>query len=102
MDENRLTKRIFNWNYNLCKNWCWELNKSCILLTFNTFIMIRMYVINIVTIDNILTDLRNNQRKESLPSQPKRHSYIKFKDNVYTEDYIKYCKYRRSLIAQFR
>ncbi len=28
---------------------------------------------------------------------------MKFKDNVYTENYVKYCKnMRRSLIAQFR
>ena len=103
MDENRLTKRIFNWDYNLCKNWCLEI-KQILYSASLEHIYNEQNVCNINTIDNILTDLRNNQWKESLPSKPKLRTYMKFKDNVYTEDYVKYCKNRRrrSLLAQFR
>ncbi len=27
MDENRLTKRVFKWDYNICKNWCFEVKE---------------------------------------------------------------------------
>ncbi len=56
------------------------------------------------TIECNLTEHRNNQWKESLTSKPKLHTYMKFKDNIYTEKYIQYCSFmkRRSLLAQFR
>ncbi len=27
MDENRLTKRVFKWDYIICKNWCFEVKE---------------------------------------------------------------------------
>ncbi len=27
MNESRLTKKIFNWDYNLCKSWCLEIKQ---------------------------------------------------------------------------
>ena len=77
MDENRLTKRIFNWDYNLCKNWCLEI-KQILYSASLEHIYDEQNVCNINTIDNILTDLRNNQWKESLPSKPKLRTYMKF------------------------
>ncbi len=47
---------------------------------------------------------RNNQWKELLTSKPKLYTYMKFKDNIYTEKYGQYCSFwkRRSLLAQFQ
>ncbi len=87
MDDSRLTKRIFNWDYNLCKNWCLEI-KQILYSASLQHIYIEQNICNIITTDNILTDLRNNQWTESLPSNPKLHIYMKFNDNVYTDDYI--------------
>ncbi len=47
-------------------------------------------ICNIKKVDNDLTELRNNQWKEYLPSKPKLCTYITFK-NVYIEDYVKCC-----------
>ncbi len=50
------------------------------------------------------TEHRNNQWKELLTSKSKLHTYMQFKDNIYTEKYIQYCSFiiRRSLLVQFR
>ncbi len=53
IDESRLTKRIFNWDYNLCKNWCLEI-KQILYSASLQHIYNEQNVCNIVTIDNIL------------------------------------------------
>ncbi len=75
MDKSRLTKIT---DYNLYKNWCLKINKSCFLLAFNMFIMNRKYVILLQF--RIISDLKNNQWKDYLENL-NYISYMKYKDN---------------------
>ncbi len=103
MDENRLTKRVFKWDYIIFKNWCFEVKEI-----FFSIQLQRVYgdmnECSLNTIECNLTEHRNNQWKELLTSKPKLRTYMKFKDNIYTEKYVQYCSFRkrRSLLAQFR
>ncbi len=56
------------------------------------------------TIECNLTEHRNNQWKELLTSKAKLNTFMKFKDNIYTEKYVQYCSFQKrgSLLAQFR
>ncbi len=103
MDANRLTKRVFEWDYIICKNLCFEVKEI-----FSSIQLQRVYdglnQCSLNTIECNLTEHRNNQWQELLTSKPKLHTYMKFKDNIYTEKYVQYCslRKRRSLLAQFR
>ncbi len=48
--------------------------------------------------------MQNVEQKNVLPTKPKLRTYVKFKENICTEDYVKHCTSRRKrlLIAQFR
>ncbi len=84
MDENRLTKRVFKWDYIICKNWCIEVKEI-----FSSIQLQRVY-------DDMnecnLTEHRNNQWKELLTTKPQLCIYVKFKDNIY---YVQYCSLAR-------
>ncbi len=102
MDENRLTKRVFKWDYIIYKNMCFEVKEI-----FSSIQLQRIYddmnECSLNTIECNLTEHRNNQWKELLTPKPKLCTYMKFKDNIYTEKYVQYCSFnrRRSLLAQF-
>ncbi len=38
MDENRLTKRVFKWDYIICTNWCFEVKEI-----FSSVQLLRVY-----------------------------------------------------------
>ncbi len=107
MDDSRLTKKVFLYDYNLCReNWCHEMKLICgkveQLDVFNNkricnFDQTQMKNINVV-IDEWKTNLYIKLR-----------TYVLFKENYCTENYctennVKYCMSRqqRSLIAQLR
>ncbi len=48
--------------------------------------------------------MQNVEWKHLLSTKPKLRTYLKFKENICTEDYVKHCTSRRkiSLMAQFR
>ncbi len=84
MDENRLTKRVFQWDYIICKNWCFEVKEI-----FSFIQLQRVYDdMNECSLNKIecnLSEHRNNQWKELLTSKPQLRTYMKFKDNIYTK-----------------
>ncbi len=69
-DENRLTKRLFKWDYIICKNCCFEVKEI-----FSSIQLQRVYEdmneCSLNTIECNLTEHRNNQWKELLTSKPK-------------------------------
>ncbi len=104
MEESRLTRKIFDHEYKLCSNnWCEEIK---LLLTKYG----QQYAFNHKTkcdidrIENGLENLYKEEWKNSILLKPKLRTYILFKDNYDTEDYVKYClpRLQRSLLAQIR
>ncbi len=59
---------------------------------------------NLTTVKNKCKDMKNVEWKHLLSTKPKLRTYVKFKESICTEDYVKHCtsKRKRSLMAQFR
>ena len=103
MEDNRLTKRVFKWDYQLCKNWCFDLKQILFSVQLQP-IYEEMDVCNIRVHEGKLKEQRIIHWRECLPLKPKLRTYMTFKDSINTEDYVKYCSYRKrmSLLAQLR
>ncbi len=101
MAESRITKRVFNLEYQVCKNWSLELKDILYSAGLNQIYNNRI-ICNIDAGKYICVNLRNADWKDSLPTKPKLPTYVKFKENIETESYIKYCMLRRSLLTQLR
>ncbi len=87
MDENRVTKTVFKWDYIIYKNWCFEVKEIFSSIQLQC-VYNNMNECSLNTIEYNLTEHRNNQWKELLTSKPKLRTYMKFKDNIYTEKYV--------------
>jgi hypothetical protein len=103
MENSRLTKRVFNQDYQLCKNWSHELKDILYSAGLNQLCDSKS-VCNIDTAKNIFINMRNAEWKNLVQAKPKLRTYNKFKEDIKTENYVKYCiqRRRRSLFAQFR
>ncbi len=103
MNADRLTKRIFIWDYNLCKNWCKEVKQIFELIECEEMFTNKL-ACNLTTVKNKCKDMQNVEWKHLLSTKPKLRTYVKFKENICTEDCVKHCTSRRkrSLMAQFR
>ena len=106
MEEGRVTKHIFDYDYNICNisnNWCSDLKKLCcelnVLDSFEN-----KYVINIKQLDKQLLELNQKEWTEAIQTKPKLRTYIIFKNEFTVENYIKYHmhKRKRSLLSQLR
>ena len=104
MDENRLTKKVFNWDHSLCRqNWSEEM-----LHLFHTFDLDHVFhdkeICDLEYVSQSLQVNLENDWKNKLKTKPKLRTYIKFKDWYKTEDYVRFniCRRQRSLMAQFR
>ena len=104
MEDTRLTKKMFIYDYNRCKdNWSMEVKQLC---QDNDMIEIfdDMGEINVIDFERNLSVNFNSKWKNSLPTKPKLRTYLKFKDVFVTEEYVRSCgsRRKRSLLAQFR
>ena len=94
MSEDRLTKKVFNWDYNVCKNWSYEIKEI-----FDSINMQQVYITkslcNIVTFETKCKELDKYQWLQSLTTKPKLRTYIEYKQTFGTEEYVKYCLSRR-------
>ncbi len=104
MDESRLTRKIFEYDYVKCKdNWCAQMKKLFYKLDerdiFNNKSMCDIENLSIINMNQSTTEWA-----DKLDGKPKLRTYILFKDAYSTEDYVKYCfpRYQRSLLAQLR
>ncbi len=91
MGNSRLTTKIFNNDYDLCKNnWCEETK-----ILFNKLdefdIFRKKDVCNINMLMEIYDRIYNNEWKVNLQTKPKLCTYVLFKDNYAPDDYVKYC-----------
>ena len=103
MDENRITKQIFHWDFQYCKkNWSSDMLDVFTRLDSDAFICKEIY--NLDTIDSKLKDLMLVEWKNEVVKKPKLRTYCLFKENVDTEDYVAKLnqRYERSLFSQFR
>ncbi len=103
MSEDRLTKNVFNWDYNLCKNWSYEIKEIFYSINMQQIYNTK-YLCNIVTFEAKCKELDEYQWLLSLTTKPKLRTYIEYKQTFGTDEYVKYCLSRRgrSLIAQTR
>ncbi len=93
MNADRLTKRIFIWDYNLCKNWCKEVKQIFELIECEEMFTNKL-ACNLTTVKNKCKDMQNVEWKHLLSTKPQLRRYVKFKGNICTEDYVKHCTSR--------
>ena len=104
MKSSRLTKKIFNWDFQISSSSNnWNVNEILdsvnMLSSFN-----QKKLININEYKNRLQINAKTQWLDELHSKPKLRTYMTFKDNINTENYVKsfMSRRRRSLLAQLR
>ncbi len=102
MENSRLTKKIFNNDYELWKtNWCDETK-----ISFNKLDKIDIFqnkdVCNIDILMEIYDRIYNNEWKANLQTEPKLCTYVLFKDSYATEYYVKYCRSREDRIGLYK
>ena len=103
LPEERLTKKIFNWDR--AHNYPWSREVAAIFsLSDLNFIFRNNLQCNINKVAQKLLKIYKEQWKEDIYKKPKLRNYIQMKDDYYTEPYIKLNLQRRqrSLYAQLR
>ncbi len=104
MNEDRLTRKMFEYDYAKCKdNWCYEIKQICIKVGKMNMFTEKQFC-NISEMQNALKGVFIEKWQSELVQKPKLRTYICFKDEYCTENYVKYCISRRerSLLAQLR
>ncbi len=89
-----LNQKGFNWDYNVCKNWSYEIKEI-----FDSINMQQVYITkslcNIVTFETKCKELDEYQWLQLLTTKPKLRTYIEYKQTFGTDEYVKYCLSRR-------
>ena len=107
LPENRLTKKIFNNDYvkssQGVNNWCSKMNNICKTIE-QTQKFIDQNWIDLKSAKAFLINKQESRWKRQLPLKPKLRFYIRFKESLTVESYVKYnlSPSQRSLTAQFR
>ena len=104
MDDSRLTKLLFNIDYNICKNnWSSDVREM-----FELIGQIDVFASKICCdVDNVKAKLfqeMENNWCDSIEHKPKLRTYKKYKHNINVEPYVSHYMSRgnRSILAQFR
>ncbi len=82
MNPDRLTKRIFIWDYNLCTNWCKEVKQIFELIECHEMFTNKL-ACNLTTVKNKCKDMQNIEYKNLLSTKPKLRTYVKFKKTIF-------------------
>ena len=104
MENDRLTRKIFDWDYNICKrNWAKDMKLLFEELDTTSVILHK----EVCCIENVIPKLREkmiHDWKLEIVKKPKLRTFVRFKDTVETEQYVKCLssRYARSLFTQFR
>jgi len=104
MDENRLTKRIFNTDYSSCHdNWCSKTLKLLQDINSSDSFYLKQ-TLNLTYVENTLIENFKTKWKCDIAKKTKLRTYVTFKKEFETEHYVKHCQIRtnRSIMAQFR
>ena len=103
MNENRLTRKIFEWDYGLCKNnWSSEMKKMFENLQSNIFR--QKEVFDDTNVGEALHAIMNESWKQDVIKKPKLRTFLLYKEDISREDYVIRINSRseRSLFSQFR
>ncbi len=103
MDNSRLTKRIFEYDYNVCKN-NWSNNMKSLFVDINADVFKEKLSCNLSVMNDTLYDMMSKSWAKDVLEKPKLRTYIRYKESVCTEKYVMFLdsRYSRSLFAQFR
>jgi len=103
MDDNRLTKQIFLWDYGICSN-NWSSDVKTIFEILNKDCFDNRSKYDLSHIKETFMQLFQDTWIDSLNYKPKLRTYKLFKQCYVTEDYVSNFmpRYDRSLLSQFR
>ena len=104
MDESRITKKIFSWDFSLCnRNWGSEV-KNILTSINNEYSFYHQLQCNVDTVRTSLHNLDCEQWTNAVFTSPKLRTYRIFKTTYGTEIYLKsiHNRQQRSILAQFR
>ena len=104
MDDSRITKHVFNYDYQICKNnWNSKIKKLLTDINMQEYFENKM-TINLTYVRNVLLEKEIANWKQQTQSKAKLRTYRGFKTEWQPEPYVMYCKQRglRALLAQFR
>jgi len=103
MDEGRLTRKIFEWDYDLSKA-NWSSGMKSLFKELGSEVFDQKVGYDMSNIIEPLKKLMLDRWKKEVVKKPKLRTYIKFKHDIETESYVKQNMSRqaRSLFAQFR
>ena len=104
MDDNRLTKCVFNSDYTATgKTWCSDL-KNLLHQVNMQHSFENKQIVNLEHVKNLFNNKHQQEWNEKLQTVSKLRTYVTFKSNYETETYLKLniCKAERSHLAQFR
>ncbi len=82
INPDRLTKRIYIWNHNLCKNWCKEVKQNFELIEYQEMFSNKL-ACNMTTVKNKCKEMQNIEWKHLLSTKPNLKTYVKFKEYLY-------------------
>ena len=105
LDDSRITKRIFLWDKQLCRdNWCSKLESILNNFGYNEEIFDDNLIIDIPTAKLKTVEINKERFDIEIESKPKLRTYKLFKSDFSTEEYIlkHRSKYERSILCQFR
>ena len=104
MNDNRLTKKIFLWDYSRnTQNWCGELKQIFQMINL-TYIFDNLELVDLNLAKDRLSESMYYEWQHELLIKPKLEIYSLCKDNIQVENYVKFPMYKaeRSLFAQLR
>ena len=104
MNDARLTKQMFLYDVHRCNNnWSSEVKSI-----FNSIDLGQIFDdLHVCDIEDVYKKCESNYNERwqlGITLKPKLRTYVTFKQNFDSEEYVKYCysRHKRSLIAQFR
>ena len=104
MDDNRLTKRVFNHDYSVCQNnWSSSVKQIMTDIGLQDKFIARQPV-SIGDSTSVVKDLYQTKWSRNVNSMAKLRTYILFKDSACCEDYVNLNlkKHERSMLCQLR
>ena len=103
MEDSRLTKQIFNWDYANQRGWCQDIKHLLIQLDLECVFSEKL-CIDIDKAKIKLNDLMQEQWSNEMHNKPKLRTYVQIKDIFEPEPYVlsNISRQRRSLLAQIR
>ena len=103
MEESRLTKQIFNWDYVNQRGWCQDIKHLLIQLDLECVFSEKLNI-DIDRVKIKLNDLMQKQWSNEMHNKPKLRTFGQIKDIFEPEPYVlsNISRQRRSLLAQIR